>query len=68
MKIIQCNTCGKIFKIPKIKDNIFYTDLNGRFIFEKANARCLVCNKVSTFSEIETDDWIADKIFTVGSS
>lgn len=68
MKIIQCNKCGKMFKVPKIKDNIFYTDLGGIFVFEHNNAICLNCNKLTSFNSFETDDWVADKIFTVGPS
>lgn len=81
MKLLKCNTCGKIYKITKEINRIdntnselpkyehyFVTDMGGKIGVHYNNIKCLNCGEYTPYEIMEIEDWVADLAFKVRGS
>lgn len=80
MKLLKCNTCGKIYKVTTYNSGIYennnfikyyfnyITDMGGEIDKYNDTIKCLNCGEYTPYEIMEVEDWVADLVFKVKGS
>lgn len=69
--LLRCKHCGQIYKIVNTVDSNFVTDFQDLIPVDKSTncAECIKCKNNFLLqlgdNMIFTEDWVADKVFTI---
>lgn len=63
--IVCCDKCNKMFKCDKKDNNTYITDYGDVISNINGTYTCISCNNEMNPTIMKTQDWIANKVFTI---